>query len=139
MRIAREDSMVWYVMHQAALPGGVTHADLPERFHKGRQNLSNSMMKLVTKGLLVSTKEGRYVRYTTTPEQLAKYVATGYSVGYVSSRTKLRVGQQRTVADWDDDTPPHFPVDADGKPLYKVTVAPKQPEPTRTNTHSAGL
>jgi hypothetical protein len=136
MRVKREDSMVWYVMHMAAKPAGITHPDLPERFHKQRQNLSNSMMKLVVKGLVNSTREGRCVRYTCTAEQLARYVANGYHIQSPKMRSKLPVGAQRMVANWDKDEPAHLPYDADGKPLFKLTIAPPPPVMFKTNTHS---
>jgi DNA-binding transcriptional ArsR family regulator len=136
MRIKREDSMVWFVMHRAAEPAGFSRRDMPERFMKQSQNLSNSMKKLVEKKLATITREGQYVRYRATAEQLASYVSRGYAVQGIKLRSTLRVGQQRMVADWEPDTPPHYPTDEKGRPLYKITVAPKQPQPIKTNTHS---
>jgi hypothetical protein len=136
MRIKREDSMVWFVMHRAAEPGGFSRRDMPEKFMKQSQNLSNSMKKLVEKKFCTLTREGQYVRYTATPEQLAAYENRGYATPGIKLRSTVRVGQQRMVADWDADTPAHFPVDEKGRPLYKITVAAKQPQPLKTNTFS---
>ena len=35
---------------------------------------------------------------------------------------------------WDKNAPAHYPVDAEGRPLYKITVAPPPPQPLKTNT-----
>lgn len=42
----------------------------------------------------------------------------------------------RAASGWDKNAPAYYPVDSEGNPLYKITIAPPQPQPTKTNTHS---
>lgn len=53
----------------------------------------------------------------------------------VWAKTEGVIRRQTARAWWGKDAPIHWPVDAAGKPLWKVTIAPKPGDPLKTNTY----
>ena len=51
------------------------------------------------------------------------------------TRRSIVISAPRVRATWAPDAPIHYPKDAKGRPLYKVTVGPRFPDPWNTNTH----
>jgi len=92
--------------------------------------LGNTIANMIDAGELHRGKLGhRTVRYFADPR---------HALVYAHSRSKIPTTITRTRAPWPADSPVHLPVDANGRPLYKVTIAPTPERALRTNTHSKG-
>lgn len=140
----KQETMPWKAMHLAIRPQGTTHLDFPRMTVKDHHK---SMGRLVSRGVCTRTKiDGTYV-YTATLDQLHtyKHPILGKPPAprpHNPSPPKIHTFCQPRPRAKDSDIA-HFkaqdatyPVDADGRPLYKITVAPPPQQPTRTNTHS---
>lgn len=81
---------------------------------------NNALPRLVRSGQIFKGKIGhRTVRYFARPEW-----AQAYGDKYKSASAPTPSKKRAQRAPWTVDTPAHYPVDADGKPLYKVTICP---------------
>jgi hypothetical protein len=134
-------------MQLALRPQGVTHLDFPT---EGKDGLRRAMARLLERNRCTRKDIDKLPTYFATQDQWREYEATGKGghppknnvFGAIASKkqnAKSRafvISKARMTAEWDADTPIYYPVDANGNPLYKITVAPKQPQPIKTNTHS---
>lgn len=145
----RQDSFPWKAMHLAVRPQGTTHLDFPRMTNKDHLK---AMGRLVVRGICTRKRiDGLYYYYATT-EQLQEYKSP--KMGRPPSPTQqktAKVLQQKVNISFCQPKPrpassaalDHFkasdaiyPVDEQGRPLYKITVAPPPPPVTRTNTYS---
>ena len=113
------------ILKLAARPGGFYNADM-----EGDANAINGICgRLRNKGLLFSKHCGpRVTRHFTTQAAADAFV-------YVPTTPKRKAVVYREG--WEKSAPAHYPVDAKGRPLYKITVAKKPPAMVyRTNTFS---
>jgi hypothetical protein len=147
----KEDTLPYRAMQLALRPQGVTHLDFPT---EGKDGLRRAMARLLERNRCTRKDIDKLPTYFATQDQWRDYQATGKGghppknnvFGAIASKKQnakvseksraFTITKIRATAEWDADTPAHYPVDAKGRPLYKITVAPKQPQPTKTNTHS---
>lgn len=98
--------------------------------------VEGAVQRLMQDNLLHKAKLGhRTVRYFVEPAWAETYLSRH------QVHTPAAVRRSATArATWRADEPVIYPKDADGNPLYKVTIAParqRQPgDPYRTNTHN---
>lgn len=126
------------VLSMAAQPGGVAVADISGRTLKA---VGTMAWKLAGAGLLHAFRDGRANRWFTTIGARDAYAAQVVRAA-PPPMPKRTVASLRTPGvvikekGWAKDVQPHYPVDEHGRPLYKVTIAPPFPQPTKTNTFS---
>lgn len=126
------------VLSMAAQPGGVASAEIAGRTPK---SVGTMAWKLAGAGLLHASREGMAKRWFTTAEARDAYAAQAVRnvpppIPKRTSAAPRTPGVVIKAKGWGKDVAPHFPVDAQGNPLYKITVAPPFPQPTKTNTYS---
>ena len=129
-------------MKLAQTAKGVQSSDLKG---KAASDVGKVLRKLVNQGYMTCIDESRrpYV-YTATKAQADKWVAdhTKQPKAMTIKPPKQRVQpvlsqpKPRPISKPKEAIEPYYPVDADGNPLYKVTIAKPFPQPTRTNTHT---
>lgn len=84
-------------------------------------------VKLVRLGLLHRVKSGhRTVRFFGTAQAAMAHQAHQSAA---NPAVVIKAGR------WPADLPAHYPLNADGSPAYKVTIAPPPPVPRFSNTH----
>lgn len=133
-------------MHLATRPQGVTHLEFYKERHTST-TLRKAMARSTDKKFCVARKVDGIRTYFATQEGLRKYINAGIGippagfnertgVAYPQAASAPKIAGQFNRAYWDADAPPHLPYDDAGRPLFKVTIAPPPPTPTRTNTYS---
>lgn len=142
MRWELTNTVAGRAMKLAQTAKGVQSSDLKD---KAASDVGKVLRKLVNQGYMTCIDESRrpYV-YTATKEQADKWVAdhTKQPKAMTIKPPKQRVQpvlsqpKPRPISKPKEAIEPYYPVDADGNPLYKVTIAKPFPQPTRTNTHT---
>lgn len=144
----RQDSFPWKAMHLAIRPQGTTHLDFPRMTNKDHLK---AMGRLLLRGICTRKRIEGLLTYYATPEQLREYKARPAGRPPLPAEQKAKaLAHKQNISfvqpkprPMSDDALNHFkakdaiyPLDSKGMPLYKITVAPPPPQPTRTNTHS---
>lgn len=142
MRWELTNTVAGRAMKLAQTDNGMQSSDLKD---KAASDVGKVLRKLVNQGYMTCIDESRrpYV-YKATKEQADKWVAdhTKPPKAMTIKPPKQRVQpvlsqpKPRPISKPKEAIEPHYPVDADGNPLYKVTIAKPFPQPTRTNTHT---
>ena len=125
------------LLEMAERPSGVSSDELLGRVKKAVGTVASL---LTNAGLLHAWIGSKHNRWFSTAEARNAYAATApKSAPLMPSRTLASPRPPSVVIKakgWDKSAEPYFPTDEKGRPLYKVTIAPPFPQPTKTNTHS---
>ena len=117
------------ILALAARPNGMRLADLESGVGNVNTSISKIYRMVVAGRLFKATLSHRNVRYFSTPEAAMACERNNPQAFSFVNRARGKA--------WAADAPVHFPRDANGKPLWKYTVAPKPPETLyRTGTHN---
>lgn len=130
------------VMSLAGRPEGVRTIDISA---VNRSDTARAFRALEARGLGSREIEGPSIVFRCTAEQLARYLDKSKPLPPKESKDKRLVRPKVkpipkasgvVKAPWSVSDAPHFPTDAEGRPLYKITVAAPPPQPLKTNTFS---
>lgn len=148
MTTLKQDSFPWRAMHLAIRPQGTTYLDFPRMAKKDHLK---SMGRLLCRGIVSRKRIDGMLTYFATPEQLHTYKNQKPGRPPIPSEQKaakaLKHNQNITFVQPNPRPSKsdleHFkakdatyPVDEQGRPLYKITIAPPPPQPLKTNTHT---
>ena len=146
MSTLRQDTFPWKAMHLAIRPQGTTHLDFPRMTPKDHLK---AMGRLLLRGVVTRKRIDGLLTYYATADQLFAYKSQGAGrppLPAAQKAAKVLTHKQNVSYSQPKPRPAdahlkHFkasdaiyPLDAKGRPLYKITIAPPPPDSTRTNT-----
>lgn len=136
-------------MELALRPQGVSSLDFPGI---NTREASKAFRTLLKRGHITIVSSRRPVTYRATQEQYTAYLASLTGHNYSRPTTKEKVLEKKQNVTYSQPKPRpvvkqkakptdpkdmHWPVDADGKPLWKHTICPGfTGNPIKTNTHT---
>lgn len=126
------------VMSLAGRPEGVRTIDITA---VNRSDTARAFRALEARGLGSREIEGPSIVFRCTANQLARYLDKSKQESKDKRLVRPKVkpipkAAGVVKATWSVNDAPHFPTDAEGRPLYKITVAAPPPQPLKTNTYS---
>jgi hypothetical protein len=112
-------SLVQRIKEEVALGYGfMTDSLLPDYT---RRQVARALQALIASGLVFAVSLGKEARYFPSRESANDWLAAQLGARMKEEQADAASDER---APWPDDTPAHYPTNADGTPAYRFTVCP---------------